>query len=297
MIRYITPAITPLTTDGHIDIEGAAALYEFLIGGGVDGILALGSIGEFFALPMEEKKTLIKTAVQVINQRVPLIVGTGSTVREDVVSLSRFALAEGADAVMIVPPYYFALTDRDVFEWFDGLAAEITGRIYLYNFPDRTGYPIAAEVVRALAEKHANIVGIKDTIGGMDHTRELIKRVREVRPDFEIYSGFDDNFCHNVLSDGNGCVAGLSNIVPEITSALAEAARAGDLEGVKKGQQQIDRLMDIYQVGTPFVPFVKAAVVLRGLPIGDTASAPMPKPTPTQIEALKKILTREGVRI
>ena len=297
MIRYITPAITPLLENGHIDTEGAAALYEYLIQGGVDGILVLGSIGEFFALPAEDKKTLIRTAVKVVRGRLPLIVGPGSTVREDVVSLSRFALEEGADAVMIVPPYYFALTDRDVFEWFDGLADEIGGRIYLYNFPDRTGYTIAPEVVARLAEKHAIIVGIKDTIGGMDHTRELIKLVRPVRPDFEIYSGFDDNFCHNVLSGGSGCVAGLSNIVPEITSAAARAARAGDFEALQESQQKIDRLMDIYSVGAPFVPFVKAAVRLRGLPVTDIATPPLPTPTEAQIEAIKKILTREGVRV
>ncbi len=293
MIRYITPAVTPLTEDGQIDVQAVHDLYHFLINKGVDGILVLGSIGEFFAFTMEEKKTLIQAAVAAVDHRVPLIVGTGSTVRADVVDLSRFALEAGADAVMIVPPYYFALTDRDVFEWFDGLAQEIPGRVYLYNFPDRTGYSIAPSVVAALAEKHSNIIGIKDTIGGMDHTREVIKAVKKIRPDFEVYSGFDDNFSHNVLSGGNGCVAGLSNIVPEITHALAEAARNGDFAGMQKGQLQIDRLMDVYTVGAPFVPFVKAAVGLRGVPVSSKVTQPLPTPTEEQLEALRRILAKE----
>lgn len=293
MIRYITPAVTPLTEDGQIDVQAVHDLYHFLINKGVDGILVLGSIGEFFAFTMEEKKTLIQAAVAAVDHRVPLIVGTGSTVRADVVDLSRFALEAGADAVMIVPPYYFALTDRDVFEWFDGLAQEIPGRVYLYNFPDRTGYSIAPSVVAALAEKHPNIVGIKDTIGGMDHTREVIKAVKKIRPDFEVYSGFDDNFSHNVLSGGNGCVAGLSNIVPEITHALAEAARHGDFAGMQKGQQQIDRLMDVYTVGAPFVPFVKAAVGLRGIRVSSKVTQPLPTPTEEQLKALRRILAKE----
>ena len=86
----------------------------------------------------------------------------------------------------------------------DALARRVSGRIYLYNFPDRTGYSIPADVVRRLAESHPNIVGCKDTIAGLDHTRELIKAVKPIRPDFEIYSGFDDNFAHNVLAGGDG---------------------------------------------------------------------------------------------
>ena len=109
MVRYITPAVTPLNADGTIDEKGAEALYEHLIQGGVDGILILGSIGEFFAFSVEQKKRLISLAVEKVARRVPVIVGTADTVAGNVVSLSEYALREGADAVIVVPPYYFAL--------------------------------------------------------------------------------------------------------------------------------------------------------------------------------------------
>ena len=103
MAKYITPAITPLHSDGTLDVSGVKALYEHLIAGGVDGILILGSIGEFFALDMERKKQLITLAAESIRGRVQLIVGTADNEISRVIELSRFALAQGADAVMMVP--------------------------------------------------------------------------------------------------------------------------------------------------------------------------------------------------
>ena len=295
MVRYITPAVTPLNADGTIDEKGAEALYEHLIQGGVDGILILGSIGEFFAFSVEQKKRLISLAVEKVARRVPVIVGTADTVAGNVVSLSEYALREGADAVIVVPPYYFALGGFSVEEYYDTLAREIPGKLYLYNFPDRTGYQIPADVVQRLALRHKNIAGCKDTVSAMDHTRELIKAVKPYRPDFEIYSGFDDNFAHNVLSGGDGCIAGLSNLAPEITGAWASAVRRGDLEAVAEGQRKIDRLMSIYGVGTPFVPYIKRAMELRGIGIKSFPSFPLPRADAEDDRKLLEIMRREGL--
>ena len=295
MAKYITPAITPFTHDGKIDERGVTALYEHLIDGGVDGILTLGSIGEFFAVPIEEKKKLISLAVKCAAGRVPIIAGTSDMLFDNVIALSEYALAEGADAVIVVSPYYFRLEPMQVEAYYDALAERITGRVYLYNFPDRTGYSIPADTIRRLAERHKNIVGCKDTISGLDHTRELIKAVKPVRPDFEIYSGFDDNFAHNVLCGGDGCIAGLSNVAPEITSRWAKAVNAGDWAEASAIQQTIDRMMDIYSVGAPFIPFIKAATALRGVPVDARVSFPFPAVTPAQTEAIRRILARENL--
>lgn len=289
-IHYITPAVTPLCPDGQIDFESCTTLYNHLISGGVDGILILGSIGEFFALTMQQKKELIRFAVETVQHRVPLIVGTTSMIFDEIVELSNFSIDMGADAVMIIPPYYFHHTNESVEEYYSLLAEAIHGNLYLYNFPDRTGYEIAPLVVRKLAEKYKNIIGIKDTIGGVDHTREIIKQVKPVCPEFRIYSGFDDNFAHNVLCGGNGCVAGLSNLYPEITSSWVRAAREGDFDKVQSVQQTIDKLMDIYAVGKPFVPYIKEALVQAGIIKYPTASCPMPVATSEQKEQLKQIM-------
>lgn len=291
-IHYITPAVTPMGPDGKIDLASCEALYEHLIAGGVDGVLVFGSIGEFFGFSVAEKRALIAFAARRLAGRTRFIAGTTSLVYDEIVELSRFALEQGADAVIVIPPYYFHFDDASVYDYYARLAADIPGPLYLYNFPDRTGYTIAPDVVRRLAADFANIVGIKDTISGMDHTRELIKAVRPVRPDFLIYSGFDDNFAHNVLSGGNGCIAGLSNVYPQLAAAWASAARAGDFGAVQRLQQKIDALMDVYAVGKPFVPFIKQALVLKGIIASAAATAPMPAPTAAQCEQLRAILDR-----
>ncbi len=295
MAKYITPAVTPLEADGSIDVRGAEGLYEHLIRGGVDGILVLGSIGEFFALSMENKKRLISLAVRSVAHRVRLIAGTADTVMENVVSLSEYALSEGVDAVIVVPPYYFSLNGESVEEYYDALARRIRGDILIYNFPDRTGYQIPPEVIARLALRHPNIVGCKDTVPGMDHTREIIKAVKPLRPDFEVFSGFDDNLAHNVLSGGDGCIAGLSNLAPEVCSAWARALERGDMREAAAFQQRIDRLMGIYGVGSPFVPYIKRAMELRGIGIRSFSTAPLPVPTAEDDRALIRIMKNEGL--
>lgn len=295
MAKYITPAVTPLLENGTLDVEGCKALYEHLIRGGVDGILVLGSIGEFFALSMETKKQLISLAVQQVAHRVQLIIGTADMVYENVVELSNYALAEGADAVIVVPPFYFWLNAQSIEEYYDKLAQEIKGNLYIYNFPDRTGYQIPADVIARLAMKHKNIVGCKDTISGMDHTREIIKAVKPQRPEFEVFSGFDDNFAHNVISGGDGCIGGLSNLAPEITSKWVDAFRKNDMETVSALQQKIDRMMNVYGVGMPFVPYIKRAMELRGIGVKSYATFPLPTVKPEDDEKLLAILKAEGL--
>lgn len=297
MAKYITPAVTPLKEDGTLDIAGARALYDHLIAGGVDGILILGSIGEFFALPKEMKKQLIQVAVEHIAGRVPLMVGTADNNIEEVVELSNFALESGADSVIVVPPYYFWLKDDSIEQFYDELAARIKGNFYLYNFPDRTGYEMSARVIARLALKHQNIIGCKDTISGMDHTREIIKLVKPFRPEFEVYSGFDDNFAHNVLSGGDGCIGGLSNLVPEVCSAWVKAVNARDFAATQEIQQKIDRMMSIYAVGMPFVPYIKRALQLRGVPVNAYATKPLPYPTEVQDTQLLAIMQAEGLLV
>ena len=295
MAKYITPAVTPLNSDGTLDVQGCKNLYDHLILGGVDGILVLGSIGEFFALSMETKKQLISLAVKHVAHRVQLIIGTADMVYENVVELSRYALAEGADAVIVVPPFYFWLNGQSIEAYYDKLAADIDGKLYIYNFPDRTGYQIPADVIARLAMKHPNIVGCKDTISGMDHTREIIKAVKPLRPDFEVFSGFDDNFAHNVLSGGDGCIGGMSNLAPEITSKWVEAFENNDMTAVSEIQQKIDRMMSIYGVGMPFVPYIKRAMELRGIGVKSYATFPQPQVQPEDDEKLLAILHAEGL--
>lgn len=289
---YITPAVTLLNAQGQPDLEGNCALYEHLIGGGVDGILVLGSIGEFFALPLAQRRRLAFRAIEAVAHRTRLIIGTASMIYEDVVSFSNECLERGADAVIIVSPYYFPLDDDSVYAYYSALAQAIHGRIYLYNFPNRTGYSLSAQVVKRLALTYPNIVGIKDTIPGMDHTRELIEAVKPLRPDFEIYSGFDENLTANVAAGGDGCIAGLSNLYPEICARAARMLREKNVDGIVTGQRLIQQLFALYAIGSNFIPVIKEGVCMRGVAGSSRCSFPLPDMTQAQKQALCELMQR-----
>lgn len=292
---YIAPTITLFRQDGTMDFESQEKLFDNLIEKGMDGILVEGSSSEFFAMPMDQRRKMAEFSIEKVNHRVKLIIGTSNMVADEIIDFSNFCMDAGADAVMILPPYYFHFGAGELLHYYDHLANQIHGNIYIYNFPDNTGYTIPPETVLQLTKLHSNIVGIKDTIPGMDHTRELIKVVKSQVPSFEIYSGYDDNFAHNVLAGGNGCIAALSNVVPEICAAWVRAFRENDMEGVVKGQRAIDRMMDLYAIRSPFLPVMKEAVKLRGLAATSVGTFPMPCATIEDDAKILELLQRVGI--
>lgn len=292
---YIAPTITLFRQDGTMDFESQEKLFDNLIEKGMDGILVEGSSSEFFAMPMDQRRKMAEFSIEKVNHRVKLIIGTSNMVADEIIDFSNFCLDAGADAVMILPPYYFHFGAGELLHYYDHLANQIHGNIYIYNFPDNTGYTIPPETVLQLTKLHSNIVGIKDTIPGMDHTRELIKVVKSQVPSFEIYSGYDDNFAHNVLAGGNGCIAALSNVVPEICAAWVRAFRENDMEGVVNGQRAIDRMMDLYAIRSPFLPVMKEAVKLRGLAATSVGTFPMPCATIEDDAKILELLQRVGI--
>ena len=293
--KWITPVVTALDENGHIDTEANKRIYEHLIQGGIDGILIFGSIGEFFALPMEEKKDMVREAVACIDHRVTVYIGTNSMEFEECVEFSNFALDAGADGVMVISPYYFNLPDSAVENFYDSLADRVNGPVLLYNFPARTGYDLKPEVILGLVRRHKNIVGIKDTVGTMGHTRAIIQAVKREFPEFLVYSGFDEFFAHNVLSGGDGCIAGLSNFAPAVAAGFAGAARDNDLAAMQAYQQKIDSLMAIYDVAEQFIPIIKKAMVLCGVEMNPACAAPLLSADENETEKIREILKQAEI--
>lgn len=290
--KWITPVVTALDKQGHVDVEANLRIYDFLIENGMDGILIFGSIGEFFAIPMEEKRELLKKAIAHIKGRVTVYAGTCHMELDQCVEFSNYALEQGADGVMVISPYYFSLPDSGILNFYDRLAEGINGDLLLYNFPDRTGHDLSADLIYDLVSRHENIVGIKDTVSTMGHTRGIIQKVKKDYPNFQVFSGFDEFFGHNVLSGGDGCVAGLSNFAPEVASAYARAARADDLAGMVQCQQKVDSLMAIYDVAPQFIPIIKKAMVLRGIEMEPVCTQPLLEATQEETEKIREILAR-----
>ena len=293
--KFITPVVTAFDSNYKLDLKANQKIWDFVIEGGIDSILLMGNTGEFFAMTMEQRKELILSAKMYIGERVPLIVGTGCMRLEDTISLSRFAVKNGADAIIIVPPYYFSLSENSLEDYFDKIASAVDTKIYLYNYPERTGYDLSPELMLRLRKKHDNIVGCKDTVVDFAHTRKLIDVILPEYPDFEIYSGYDDNFAHNLLSGGSGVIGGLTNVAPEVGSGWVKAFNDNDIHQISYYQKQMDNLARLFDFGVPFVPLVKKAMILRGIPMEDICTPPLQNPTSEHVKEIKDILQNIGL--
>ena len=288
--KFYTPVITAFDAAGNLDIQGNKNVFDHLINGGVDGLVVMGSTGEFFSMTAQQKRDLIDLTVEYVAGRCEVIIGTACMRTDDTIALSNYALAKGADAVMIISPYYFTLSEASIFAFFDECAAGINGDIYLYNFPARTSYDLTPEITLALLRKHQNIIGYKDTVFDVGHTRRLLTVVAPEFPDFIVLAGFDENLYHVVSSGGHGAIGGISNLYPEICAEYVAAVNSGNQAEIFRTQRKIDKLMDIYSIGTPFFPIIKRAMMLRGVEITDVSTAPYLPATDEQVVAIKKLM-------
>lgn len=295
--QFLTPVVTAFDSEGNLDHQANKNIYDFLLNGGVDGLVIMGSTGEFSFMEDAQKKELIDLALSYVNHRTKVYIGTACMTVEDTVQLSNYAINAGADGVMIISPYYFYLSDESVEFYFDQVAPRIKGDIYLYNYPARTGHDLSPEVTLNLLRKHKNIKGYKDTVTEMGHTRRLIQTVQNEFPDFIIYSGFDENFAHNVLSGGNGCIGGLSNIYPEVFSEWVNAINAKDLKKVADIQSIVDKMMELYDFGPTFIPFTKQAMVSRGIRLEGYCQKPLIQPNAELTESINMLLQELDERI
>lgn len=289
---FFTPAVTAFDSSGNIDVQANKNIYDHLINGGIDGIVLMGSTGEFFAMTEKQKIELIDLAVNYIEHRVKLYVGTGCMTVADTVKLSEYALNAGADGVMIISPYYFALTDESIEYFYDQVSSQIKGDIFIYNYPDRTGHDVSPEITYKLLKKHKNIIGYKDTVTDMTHTLKLISTVREEFPNFKVFSGFEEYFALNVISGGGGCIGGLSNLYPEMFSQWANAVNTFDVEKISEIQKKVNKYSELYAIGKPFISIMKKAMKLHGIKMDDYCIAPILQANGVQTEQIRNLMTQ-----
>lgn len=292
----LTPVITVLDSQGKLDWPGNELVINRLIDHGMDGLLFLGSIGEFTALTLAEKKEFIKFVVNKVARRVPVLIGTGGTVQDEVIELTRFAEQAGADGVVVISPYYFKLDAEILYRYFANIASSTRLPIMLYNFPDRTSSDLGPELVLRLATEFENIVAMKDTVDNISHTRKVIQRVKAYRPDFRVLSGYDEYLVPNLMAGGDGVLCGLTNVVPEVFAELLKAYREKDFNAVTLLSKKISILMSLYDVSQPFIAAIKGAVAAQGVPISAQVKEPALGLTPERITAIEAILTKAGQR-
>lgn len=293
---YLTPVVTVFDDRGRLDPEQNLRLYDF-IKGYVTGFVVMGSTGEFFSLDMKLSKQLIQLASEFDRGSMKAYAGASRMAIAESVELANYAQEHGLDGVMIISPYYFRLSDESIYAYYSEIARQTTAKIFIYNFPDRTGYSVTPEVCLRLADRYPNIMGLKDTIPDTAHTAQVINKIKSEIPHFEVYAGYDNNFAHNVLSGGDGCIGGLSNICPEVFQAWMAAFERNDLEAVATYQRKVDGLMDIYNVNDPFMPTFKKTLQLRGVIDSVYCTPPFNELQDAQTEEILNILSRANINL
>lgn len=284
------PSITITRQDGSVDYVLWGRHLDHLAQAGVDGVLLFGSIGEFYAIDSQTKKEVVDFAVKRIGSRMKVFVGVGDTDMDRVLDLVHHAGQAGADAVVAVSPYYFGPSPQAATRYFDLVAQASDLPVIIYNFPPRTGTDLSPELVADLAARHERIVGIKDTVDNISHTRKVVAAVREVNPRFSVFSGFDEYYLVNRVCGGNGVLCGLTNVEPETFVSMHKAYQSGDYATAIRQAERINRLMAIYDTADLFISAIKGAVRLKGLPIDTGIREPAVQLSDAQMEAIGSIL-------
>lgn len=254
----ICPAITPLNNKNKIDFAAMEKHYQMLTDAKINGILVMGTIGEFATLSINERLAIIKHAHQFTH--LPLIVNVSTTVVDDMIRLADAAYDAGYPAVMALPHYYLAQTANQLYEYYKYLNARFLGDWFIYNFPARTGCDVDAKLVSKLMVNCPRFIGIKDTIDCASHTRSIVLASQAIRNDFSVFAGFDEYFIPNLLNGGAGVLSGLNNVVPELFACIVKAFKENDFKQLQLLQKEISRLSNIYNIGDDFVTTIKAAV-------------------------------------
>ncbi|MBQ7858672.1 MAG: 4-hydroxy-tetrahydrodipicolinate synthase [Faecalibacterium sp.] len=221
-----TALVTPFYADGTVDYESYGRLIDWQIEQGINGLVACGTTGEASTLTDDEHKEVIRFTVERAAGRVPVIAGTGSNDTAYAIELTRYACEVGADAVLVVTPYYNKATQEGLYRSFTAIADASTKPVILYNVPSRTGCKISAATAARLAE-HPMITGIKEASGDISHIVELASLVAGK---LDIYSGNDDQIVPIMAMGGVGCISVLSNVIPSETVAISDAFFAGDIK-------------------------------------------------------------------
>ena len=253
-----TAIVTPMTREG-VDYETLARLIEFQIEGGISALVITGTTGEASTLTTEEHREVIRFAVEKIAGRVPVIAGTGSNDTAYAIEDSICACKAGADALLVVAPYYNKATQNGLVAHFTAIADAVDKPIILYNVPSRTGSNILPETVARLSE-HPNIVAIKEASGDISQVAKVAALCGDK---IDIYSGNDDQILPVLSLGGKGVISVLSNILPGETDAMCKKFMEGDVKGATALQlKYLPLVQRLFSEVNP-IP-VKAAVAAMG---------------------------------
>lgn len=256
----IVALVTPMHIDGSVDWDGLERLLDLHLEAGTAAIGAVGTTGESATLSVPEHCEVIKHCVKHVAGRIPIVAGTGSNSTWEAIELTAAAATAGADACLLVTPYYNRPTQRGLYEHFKAIAEAVAVPQILYNVPGRTSVDMVNDTVVRLAELD-NITGIKDATGDLVRGRELIERCGDA---IAIYSGDDPTAMELILAGGHGNISVTSNVAPALMAQLCQLALAGDRAAAEAINSRLAALNEALFLEANPIP-VKWALQQRGL--------------------------------
>ena len=224
--------VTPLLKNGDVDYESLSSLLDWHIANETDGIVSVGTTGESATLNVKEHIEVIDYSVKYVQNRIPVIAGTGANSTDEAIELSLEAKLKGADYVLLVTPYYNKPNQKGLLAHYEKIANNVDIKQILYNVPSRTACDLKPETVSILSE-HKNIVGLKEAVDDIERIKELVK-ISNNSYDFAILSGDDPTFMNALIEGAHGVISVAANVVPKSISQICKLIREDNIEEAKK---------------------------------------------------------------
>lgn len=286
-----TALITPFDEKDRLDEEGLIQNIQYQIEANVDGIVPLGTTGEAPTLTHSEKIKVIQLAVQEAKEIIPVIVGTGSYSTQETIKNTQEAKDLGADAVLIVTPYYNKPTQEGLFLHFKAVSDAVEIPIIVYNIQGRTGQNIQTETLQRISELQ-NVVGVKEASGQVSQMSDVIEMIARNNPHFSVLSGDDGLTLPLMALGGHGVISVISNLLPKEVKALVTAMQNNELETAKEIHFQLMPFIKAAFIETNPIP-IKALMNLLSMPAG-ICRLPLSNLQPKNHELLTQVLSHYG---
>lgn len=281
--------VTPMNADGSVNYAKLRELIDFQIENSTDAIIICGTTGESSTLTDSEHVECIRIAVEQTRKRVPVIAGTGSNDTRYAIELSKEAQGLGADALLLVSPYYNKTSQRGLVAHFTAIADSVDIPIILYNIPPRTNVNIAIDTFVELS-KHKNIVAVKEAGGSISYVAEIIAACGE---NLDVYSGNDDQIVPIMSLGGKGVISVLSNIMPKETHVMTKLCLENNFHEAAKMQIELLKLINNLFIDVNPIP-VKEAMNLMGMNVGE-CRLPLIRMEQKKIDALAESMKKAGL--
>lgn len=287
-----TALVTPFK-NGQVDEEGYRQLIERQIDDGIDGLVPCGTTGESATLSHDEHETVIRICIDQAKGRVPVIAGAGSNNTKEAVSLARFAKEAGADAILLITPYYNKPSQEGLYAHFKAIDDEVAIPAVLYNVPGRTGVSIAPATMARLYKDLKHVIGVKEATGNLTQVSDILELCDD---DFVLLSGDDFTVLPSLAVGGKGVISVVSNIAPAEMAGMCAAYFAGDMAKARELHYKLAPLSRACFYETNPVP-VKTALGLLGRFEDASTRLPLVGLLPENLERLKKALKDFGFNL